>query len=187
MVIDSLGGALGGVVIDSESVLKLYGQIRELNCTPLLMDHQGKGDDAEKRGAIGSSYKRHYTRSEWEMRREDGDDFRVGLYRRKANNAKRASAFSIGLNIEIEEDEDERPVRAMFTPHDLHDSPDLAKGLSSPQRILAALKHGQMSLEDIYEALSNIPRTTVQPTLTRMVKRGQLVRPQGSTYGLSAK
>ena len=42
-------------------------------------------------GAIGSSYKRHYARSEWEMRRESGDGFTIGLYHHKANNAPRKS------------------------------------------------------------------------------------------------
>ena len=50
---------------------------------------------------------------------------------------------------------------------------------------MAALKHGQMSLESICEALSDIPRTTIQPNLTRMVKSGKLIRPEGSMYGLN--
>ena len=184
VVIDSLGGALAGVVIDSESVLKMYGAIRELNCTSLLIDHQGKGDDANQRGAIGSSYKRHYTRSEWEMRREDGDDFKVGLYRRKANNAKRASAFSIGLNIEIEEDEDGHPVSATFTPHDVNDSPDLAKGLSIAQRIRSLLRDGKQDIKYIRENLSDKSNPSIDSELSRMVKKGQLKRFERGLYGL---
>ena len=184
VVIDSLGMALGGVVIDSEIVIKLYAAIRELDTTSLLIDHQGKGDDAEKRGAIGTRYKRHYARSEWEMRREDGDGFKVGLYRRKANNAKRASAFSIGLNIEIEEDEDERPVRATFTPHDVHDSPDLAKGLSIPQRIAPLLRDGKKDIDYIRENLPDQSNPSIDSALSWMVKKGQLKRFDRGLYGL---
>ena len=39
------------------------------------------------------------------------------------------------------------------------DDPELAKGLSAPLRILAALKHGAMDLDGICEALQDIPRT----------------------------
>ena len=91
MVIDSLGLALGGVVNEAETVVRLFEAVRELDATTLLIDHQGKGEDADRRGAIGSSYKRHYARSECEMRRsDDGDTLIMGLYPHKANNAKKA-------------------------------------------------------------------------------------------------
>ena len=54
VVIDSLGQALGGVVNESENVIKLFQSVRELDATTLLIDHQGKGEDAAERGAIGS-------------------------------------------------------------------------------------------------------------------------------------
>ena len=129
VVIDSLGLALAGVVNESESVVKLFEGLRELDATTLLIDHQGKGEEANQRGAIGSSYKRHYARSEWEMRRaEEGDGFTIGLYHRKANNARRSPP--IGLNIQIESDELGRAQTATFTRSDVQDDPELAKGLS---------------------------------------------------------
>ena len=183
VVIDSLGQALGGMVNESENVVKLYEAVRELDATTLLIDHQGKGDDANQRGAIGSSYKRHYARSEWEMRREDGDGFTIGLYHRKANNARKVSG-GIGLSIDIESDDDGRAQTATFTRTDVHDSPELAKGVSAPLRIMAALKHGQMSLESICEAMQDIPQATIKPALSKMVKTGKLTRPDRGMYGL---
>ena len=99
VIIDSLGLALGGIVNESENVVQLFQALRELDCTTLLIDHQGKGEDAKERGAIGSSYKRHYSRSEWEMRRsEDGDNFNVGLYCRKANGSRKPPPIGLALS-----------------------------------------------------------------------------------------
>ena len=41
-----------------------------------------------------------------------------------------------------------------------------------------------MDLDRICEALPDIPRTTVEPALSRMVKTGKLARPDRGTYGL---
>ena len=186
VVIDSLGLALGGVVNESESVVQLFAALRELNATTLLVDHQGKGEDANQRGAIGSSYKRHYARSEWEMRRaEDGDDFTIGLYHRKANNARRSPP--IGLSLEIEEDEYERAQVATFTRSNVADDAELATGLSIPQRIRASLANGALSSAAIREKMPDKPKTSVDGALSKMVKGGQLVRPDRALYGLAAR
>ena len=67
----------------------------------------------------------------------------------------------------------------------MHDDPELAKGLSAPLRIMAALNHGAMNLESICTALADIPRTTLEPNLSRMVKSGKLTKPAGGMYGLA--
>ena len=183
VVIDSLGLALGGVVNESENVVKLYEAVRELDATTLLIDHQGKGDDANQRGAIGSSYKRHYARSEWEMRREDGDGFTIGLYHRKANNARKVSG-GIGLSVDIESDDDGRAQTATFTRTDVHDSPDLAKGLSIPRRIKVLLRDGSKSLDYIRESIPDENNSSIVSALSWMVKKGQLKRHDRGLYGL---
>ena len=175
VVIDSLGLALGGVVNESENVVKLFEAVRELDATTLLIDHQGKGDDANQRGATGSSYKHHYARSEWEMRREDGDDFRIGLYHRKANNARKVSG-GIGLSIDIESDDDGRAHTATFTRTNVMDSPDLVKGLSIPQRITPLLLDGSKGIDYIREHLTDQSNPSIDSALSWMVKKGQLKR-----------
>ena len=67
------------------------------------------------------------------------------------------------------------------------DDPELAKGLSAPIRILAALKHGAMDLESICEALQDIPRATIEPNLSRMVQKGRLVKPERGMFGLTVQ
>ena len=182
VVIDSLGQALGGVVNESENVIKLFQSVRELDATTLLIDHQGKGDDAAERGAIGSSYKRHYARSVWEMRRENEDTFEVGLYHRKANNAKRSAP--IGLNIDIQSDEDGRAQIATFTPTQVSDSPVLAKGLSIPQRIKPMLSDGAKTVEYIRHDLSDQSKESIDSSLSWMVRKGIIIRPERSLYAL---
>ena len=184
VVIDSVGLALGGDANDAETVLAFFRALHQLETTTLLIDHMTKGPDSQERGAFGSIYKRNSARSYWEMRQAADGEMTMGLYHRKTNLGRLSSP--VGLNLEIVEDDDYTIQSASFSRCDVTDDPELAKGISTPLRILSALRHGAMSLENIYEALDDIPRTTVQPTLTRMVKRGQLVRPQGSTYGLAA-
>ena len=75
---------------------------------------------------------------------------------------------------------------ARFSRCDVTDDPDLAKGVSAPLRILAALGHGALDLESICETLHDIPRATLEPALSRMVKSGKLTRPDRGTYGLSS-
>ena len=182
VVIDSLGQALGGVVNESENVIKLFQSVRELDATTLLIDHSGKGEDAAERGAIGSSYKRHYARSVWEMRRENEDNFEVGLYHRKANNARRSAP--IGLNIDIQSDEDGRAQIATFTPTQVSDSPVLAKGLSIPQRIKPMLSDGPKTVEYIRDDLSDKSKESIDSSLSWMVRKGIILRPERGLYAL---
>ena len=44
-----------------------------------------------------------------------------------------------------------------------------------------------MSLEDIAEALYDVTKNTLETNLSRMVKRGQLVRPDRGLYGLAVQ
>ena len=180
VVIDSVGLALGGDANDAQTVLAFFGALNQLETTTLLIDHMGKGPDSQERGAFGSVYKRNSARSLWEMRQATGGD--MGLYHRKANNSRLLSA--VGLSLEIIE-EDDYLVQASFSPCDVADDSELAKGLTAPQRITAALKHGQMSLESICEALGGVPRQTLEPDLSRIVKKGKLIRPKRGMYGLA--
>ena len=182
VVFDSVGLALGGDANDAETVLAFFGALRQLEATTLLIDHMTKGPDSQDRGAFGSVYKRNSARSLWEMRQSENGEMALGLYHRKANNSRLSPP--VGLSLEIVEDDDYAIQSARFSRCDVADDPELAKGLSAPLRILAALRHGQMDLDRICEALPDIPRTTVEPALSRMVKGGKLNRPDRGTYGL---
>ena len=183
VVIDSVGLALGGDANDAQTVLAFFTALRQLEATTLLIDHMTKGPDAQERGAFGSVYKRNSARSLWEMRQAADGELRMALYHRKSNNSRLAPP--IGLKLDIVEDEYEVPQTASFSPCDVNDDPELAKGVSAPLRILAALQSGQMNLDGISDALTDIPRQTLEPALSRMVKSGKLTRPDRGMYGLA--
>ena len=185
VVIDSVGLAVGGAFNEGEQVIQLFAAVRQLECTVLLVDHSGKGEDAAERGAIGSSYKRHLARSMWELRRggADGNAFEIGLFHRKANNSRRSKPF--GLKVDIETDDNEIAQLATFRRCDVADSPELVEGLSVSERITAMLKHGAMNASDIVEGMSDKAEQTVRAELARMVKKGRLVNVSRGRYGLS--
>ena len=183
VVFDSVGLALGGDANDAETVLAFFGALRQLEATTLLVDHMTKGPDAQERGAFGSVYKRNSARSLWEMRQSQNGEMTMGLYHRKANNSRLSPPF--GLSLEIVEDDDYAIQSARFSRCDVTDDPDLAKGVSAPLRIMAALGHGALDLESICETLHDIPRATIEPNLSRMVKSGKLVKPDRGMFGLA--
>ena len=161
VVIDSVGLALGGDANDAQTVLAFFEALRQLETTILLIDHMTKGPDSQDRGAFGSVYKRNSARSLWEMRQAADGELNMGLYHRKANNSRLSPP--LGLRLEIVEDDNCVVQSASFSRCDVHDDPELAKGLSAPLRITAALNHGAMTLESICTALADIPRTTLEP------------------------
>ena len=182
VVIDSVGLALGGDANDAETVLAFFRALNQLEATVLLIDHMGKGQDSQERGAFGSVYKRNSARSLWEMRQAADGELTFGLYHRKANSSRLSPP--VGLSLDIVENDDQHPVSASFSPCDVTDDPELAKGVSAPLRILATLKHGAMHLDGICEALPDVPQGTIKTALSRMVKSGKLTRRDGSKYGL---
>ena len=182
VVLDSVGMALGGDAGSDEKVLAFMAALRTLQTTVLLIDHMTKGADSEDRGAFGSAYKKNQGRSMWEMRQAADGELTMGLYHRKANNSRLSPP--VGLSLEIIEDDDYTVQSASFSRCDVTDDPELAKGISAPLRILAALRHGAMDLESIDELLQDIPRATIEPALSRMVKSGKLTRPDRGKYGL---
>ena len=184
VVIDSVGMALGGDANDAQTVLAFFGALRQLETTTLLIDHMTKGPDSQERGVFGSSYKRNTARSLWEMRQAADGEMTMGLYHRKANDSRLAPP--VGLRLEIVEDDDYTIQAATFSRCDVQDDPELAKGLSIPQRILASLSNGALDRTAIREKLPD-KKDSVDDALTRMVNRGQLVRLERGSYGLASR
>ena len=182
VVIDSVGLALGGDANDAQTVLAFFGALNLLETTVLLVDHMTKGPDSQEKGAFGSVYKRNSARSMWEMRQAADGELSMGLYHRKANRSRLSPP--VGLSLEIVEDDDYNVQSARFSRCDVTDDPELVKGVSAPLRILSALKHGAMGLESICEGLQDVPRQTIEPALSRMVKSGKPTRLDRGKYGL---
>ena len=185
VVLDSVGLALGGDANDAKTVLAFFGALNQIEATVLLIDHMGKGPDSQEKGAFGSVYKRNSARSVWEMRQAADGELVFALYHRKSNSSRLSDP--IGLSLNIIENDDYTIQSASFSRCDVTDDPELAKGLSTPLRLTAALQHGAMDLDGICEALEDIPQATIKPALSRMVKTGKLTRPDRGMYGLAIK
>ena len=184
VVIDSVGMALGGDAGSDEKVIAFMTALRTLQATVLLIDHMTKGPDSEERGAFGSAYKKNQGRSMWEMRQAADGELTMGLYHRKTNLGRLGPP--VGLSLDIVENDNYSIQSASFSRYDVTDDADLAKGVSAPIRIQAALQHGAMDLDGLCEVLPDIPPTTIKSGLSRMVKRGTLTRPDRGKYGLVA-
>lgn len=182
VVLDSVGLALAGAFNEGEAVLAFFEAIRQMDATTLLIDHQGKGEDAKDRGAIGSSYKRHMARSVWEMRRsEGGEKVTIGLYHRKANNSRKSPP--IGLTLDILSNNDGVADVAIFERFKLGESAELAEGLPLPKRIMAALKDGALTVEEIRERMPDVTDQSLKKALSRGA--GSLwIRLERGRYGI---
>ena len=180
VILDSLGMALAGNFNDGEVVVEFFQQLRTLNATSLIIDHQAKGEGSSDRGPIGSAYKKALARSVWELRKvENADNFRVGLFHRKVNRGRPARPF--GIDISIAEDEQHNMVAARFSRVDVADDDELAEGLSIYERIYHLLKKGDKPAKEILEILSDVNQNTVRAMLRRRFQ--QTAR---GVYGLQA-
>ena len=190
VIVDSVGLALGGQFNDGEVVLRMFEAIRQLDTTTLLVDHQGKGEDGADRGAIGSSYKKHMSRSVWELRGAEGpnDSRRIGLYHRKTNYSRLHKAF--GLSLTVHEDENEIARSAVFERVDVREDADLSAGLSVPQRIMDYLRSGGKTVAEISEDLG-IQQPAARLALNRLGNAEKVTQLDGSgqrggRWGLSS-
>ena len=180
VVIDSFGMATGGDMNDMETVLAVFGVLRRLNTTVLIVDHIGK--DAE-RGAIGSKFKRHTARSMWELK-GSGEDLSFGLFHKKANRGRKSAP--LGLNINLVEDDNGNYLSANFSKIDVSTLPELESSLTIPQRITAAISDtpdGQIVREALIEALPDLDKVKLDSNISRMVRDGRLVKLSRGAYG----
>ena len=142
------------------------------------MTTKARAKTGPDRGAIGSSYKKHMSRSVWELRgADDGDESRrIGLYHRKSNYSRLHKAF--GLSLTVREDENEIARSAVFERVDVRDDVDLSAGLTMRQRIADHMRHGPKTAAEIGEDL-DIPAASVRTTLNRMLRAEAVVKLDG--------
>lgn len=103
LIVDSVGMAAGtgGEGTDAaESALRLFGALRAIGTTSLLLDHVSKAERGGDRPAspYGSVYKTNLARSTFEIRRiEAGDHSILALYNTKTNVSRKLPP--IGLEV----------------------------------------------------------------------------------------
>lgn len=182
VVVDSLGLALGvgrEGADANDSTLRLYAALRELGRASLLVDHIA-GRDLENPGAAaksyGSVYRSNLARLTFEVRRE-----------RDPKNGVAEIALVFG---KFNEGPKLRPVtlRMVYGAGTLRfeeataSAPEIvAVTMTNPQRILAALAGGPLSVREIKEA-TGIAADTIRTTCSRLREAGSVVKGKNGVW-----
>jgi DprA winged helix domain len=154
---------------------------RETGATPLLVDHQARqqaGEGYQSKGAFGSAYKEHLSRSLIQV--EAGDRsaeqgiLNVRLRHKKTNFGTLCDPFDVVLSFSDE--------RITATVRDLTPA-DRAQEttLNSKDRVLAALEDGPAYPDELVET-TGLTRGTIKNAITALKKAGR-VEVTGETQG----
>ena len=54
-------------------------------------------------------------------------------------------------------------------------------------QVIAVLAGGELPIDDIRKRLPDVPVASLQVTMARIFKRGEIIRPSRATYGLSSQ
>jgi hypothetical protein len=181
VVLDSLGPAMVGDMAAAKDVIEFHNcyiaPFKAVGATPLLVDHQARqqaGEGYQSKGAFGSAYKEHLSRSLIQV--EAGDrsaelgTLNVRLRHKKTNFGTLADPFDVSLSFS-----DEMIVASTrdLTPADRAQEATL----NAEDRVAAALEDGPAYPDEITET-TGLARGTVKNKITALKKAGR-VEPTG--------
>jgi hypothetical protein len=177
VVLDSLGPAMVGDMSAARDVIEFHNRyiapFKTVGATPLLIDHQARqqaGEGYQSKGAFGSAYKEHLSRSLIQVeagdRNAEQGTLSVRLRHKKTNFGALADPFDVSLSFS-----DETIVASTrdLTPADLAQEATL----NAEDRVVAALEDGQAYPDEIAEA-TGLARGTVKNKITALKKAGRV-------------
>ena len=177
VVLDSLGPAMVGDMSAARDVIEFHNRyiapFKALGATPLLIDHQARrqpGEGYQSKGAFGSAYKEHLSRSLIQV--EAGDrsaelgTLNVRLRHKKTNFGALADPFDVSLSFS---DEMIKASTRDLTPADLAREATL----NAEDRVVAALEDGPAYPDEIAET-TGLARGTVKNKVTVLKKAGRV-------------
>jgi len=185
VVLDSLGPAMVGDMAAAKDVIEFHNcyiaPFKAIGVTPILVDHQARqqsGEGYQAKGAFGSAYKEHLSRSLIQV--EAGDRsaeqgvMNVRLRHKKTNFGVLVEPFDVSLSFSDE--------MIVATTRDLtHADRAQEATLNASERVIAVLEDGAAYPDDIQEA-TGLARSTVRNTLGALKKSGR-VEPTGEVRG----
>jgi DNA-binding transcriptional ArsR family regulator len=184
-VLDSLGPAMVGDMAAARDVIEFHNcyiaPFKAIGVTPILVDHQARqqsGEGYQAKGAFGSAYKEHLSRSLIQVeagdRSADQGVLNVRLRHKKTNFGVLVEPFDVSLSFSDE--------MIVATTRDLTPA-DRAQEvtLNARDRVIAVLEDGPAYPDDIQEA-TGLARSTVRNTLGALKKAGR-VEPTGEMRG----
>ncbi len=184
-ILDSLGPAMVGDMAAAKDVIEFHNHyiapFRETGATPLLIDHQARqqgGEGYQSKGAFGSAYKEHLSRSLIQIERGDQDAeqgaLNVRIRHKKANFGALCDPFDVALT--FSEERITASVREL-TPADRAQE----STLNSKERVVAALEDGPAYPDELVES-TGLTRGTVKNAITAL-KRAGVAEVTGETRG----
>ncbi len=176
-VLDSLGPAMVGDMAAAKDVIEFHNcyiaPFKAAGVTPILVDHQARqqgGEGYQSKGAFGSAYKEHLSRSLIQV--EAGDrsaeqgTLNVRLRHKKTNFGVLAEPFDVSLSFS-----DEMILAATrgLTPADRAQEATL----NAEDRVVAALEDGPAYPDEAAEA-TGLARSTVKNKINNLKKSGRV-------------
>ncbi len=179
IIIDSVAGACGGPLEESETVSKFFNALRRTQTTSLLIAHQSKTSDGTS--PFGSIFWYNQIRNSWHVKKADtigeSDKIEVMLKHQKHNNFKGQQEHFVEICFETSGDDD-------FTGNDSPlslitiksgDKSVWADELGMAEMIIDRLKVTPMTTADIITATGKTG-DTVRKTLNRLRKSQRVTK-----------
>jgi DNA-binding transcriptional ArsR family regulator len=185
IVLDSLGPAMVGDMTAAKDVIEFHNcyiaPFKAIGVTPILVDHQARqqgGEGYQSKGAFGSAYKEHLSRSLIQVEAGDRSAERgvlnVRLRHKKTNFGVLVEPFDVSLSFSDE--------LIVATTRDLTPADRAQEAtLNARERVIAVLEDGPAYPDEIQEA-TGLARSTVRNNLGALKKAGR-VEPTGEIRG----
>lgn len=189
VIIDSMMAATatsGHGQDQSQIAGEYYNALHSFGCTTLTIDHvtkEGMIGFTENIAPYGSVVKYNRSRSQFEVKQqqEAGDDYmELALIHRKFNLGRRLKPFGIKVDF-INENDALKEVR--FSKMNLADNPALAKNLSITDKLIAQLRNGSKTVQDLASLLETKDNSVLQ-ALKRGEKKDLFVKVGTDGWGL---
>lgn len=170
VILDSIGFACAGPPEAAEHATEYARALRSLGIGSLNLAHVSKAGEASEHRPFGSTFWHAMARMTWYLRAESTPGTgttTLGAFNRKSNMGPLLSA--VGLEMTFTE------TRTTFTRADLAQVDAMAQRLSTYERVVAALKHGPMTVAAIADNLG-MKVDTIEKFCKRRTASGALVR-----------
>jgi hypothetical protein len=176
-VLDSLGPAMVGDMAAAKDVIEFHNcyiaPFRNAGVTPLLIDHQARqqaGEGYQSKGAFGSAYKEHLSRSLIQV--EAGDrsaeqgTLNVRLRHKKTNFGALCDPFDVTL--EFSGEEISASVRELTSSDRAQEAT-----LNARDRVLAALEDSPAYPDELVD-FTGLARSTIKNEVNKLKKAGRV-------------
>jgi DNA-binding transcriptional ArsR family regulator len=177
VILDSLGPAMVGDMAAARDVIEFHNSyiapFKEARVTPILVDHQARqqaGEGYQSKGAFGSAYKEHLSRSLIQV--EAGDrsteqgTLNIRIRHKKTNFGTLVDPFDVALTFS---DEEITAELRDLTPAERAQETTL----NAEDRVLAALADGPAYPDELAEA-TGLARSTVKNKINALKKAGRV-------------